>query len=111
VENAAPVIGTVTVQRSGNTITVVVQGYATSREMASGTYRFSATGGNTLQQSDIAVPLSNAFATWFAGTASHATGGQFRLTVPFTITGDPAAVNLVSVTLTNTRGNSAAVGP
>lgn len=111
VENAAPVISSVSLQRSGNTITVVVNGYTTSREMVSGVYRFAATGGNTLQQPDISVPLSNAFAAWFSGTASHATGGQFRLTVPFTVTGDAAAVNLVSVTLTNTRGNSAAVGP
>jgi len=110
VELAAPVISTVTLTRSGSTLTVVVTGYATSREMISGTYRFSASSGNTLSQSDIAVPLTNAFTTWFSSVAANATGGNFRLTVPFTIQGDATAVNLTSVTLTNTRGSSPAVG-
>ena len=110
VEQAAPVISTVTLTRSGSTLTVVVTGYATSREMISGTYRFSASSGNTLSQSDIAVPLTSAFTTWFSSVAANATGGNFRLTVPFTIQGDATAVNLTSVTLTNTRGSSPAVG-
>jgi hypothetical protein len=47
--------------------------------------------------------------TWFQGAQSPQFGGQFVLTMPFTITGDLNSVNQVTVTLSNSAGNSQAV--
>jgi hypothetical protein len=111
IDSRTPVISSVTMQRSGNTLTVVVTGYTATHEISSGLFRFAAGSGSSLQQSEFTVPLTAAFTTWFQSTASNATGGQFRLTLPFTVSGDAANVNLTSVTLTNARGASAAAGP
>jgi hypothetical protein len=110
VNSLTPVITSVQVQRSGSTLNVIVNGYTTTREIASGVFRFTS-GGSSLAQSEFTVQLSAAFAAWFGNTASNATGGLFRLTVPFSVQGDAAAVNLANVALTNSRGTSAAVGP
>lgn len=110
IDSGAPVISAVQLQRSGNTLNVIVTGYTTTREISSGVFRFSASGGS-LSQSDFTVQLSSAFAAWFGNPGSNATGGLFRLTVPFSVTGDNQSVTLVSVTLTNARGTSASVGP
>jgi hypothetical protein len=59
---------------------------------------------------NLVVPLTSAYATWFNNTSSNATGGQFKLTVPFSVTqGAATAVTKVSVTLTNGQGASAVV--
>ncbi len=110
IDSAAPVISSVQLQRIGNTLNVIVTGYTTTREISSGVFRFSASG-NSLSQSEFTVQLSSAFATWFSNGGSNATGGLFRLTVPFNVQGDNQSVSLASVTLTNSRGASAPVGP
>lgn len=110
VNSLPPVISSVQVQRSGSTLNVIVTGYTTTREMASGVFRFTSVA-SPLAQSEFTVQLGAAFAAWFGNTASNATGGLFRLTVPFSVQGDAAAVNLANVALTNSRGTSAAVGP
>lgn len=107
---AVPVITSVALQQVSGGLSVVVSGYSNTREVSSGSFTFSVSSGNTLSQATITVPLTSAYATWFNNTASNATGGQFKLTVPFSVTqGAASAVTKVSVTLTNGQGTSAAV--
>jgi hypothetical protein len=105
-----PVISSVALQQVTGGLNVVVEGYSNTREVSSGSFTFTVSSGNTLSQAAITVPLTSAYATWFTNTTSNATGGQFKLTVPFSVTqGSAAAITKVSVTLTNAQGASAAV--
>jgi len=107
---AVPVISSVTLQQVTGGLNVVVTGYSNTREVSSGSFTFTVSSGNTLSQATITVPLTSAYTTWFSNTASNATGGQFKLTVPFSVTqGSALAVTKVGVTLTNKQGTSAAV--
>jgi len=108
IDTAVPVITSVTLQQATGGINVVVQGYSNTREVSSGSFTFSVSSGNTLSVSTLVVSLTSAYTTWFNNSASNATGGQFRLTVPFSVTGSATAVTKVSVTLTNSKGASAA---
>jgi Putative Ig domain len=105
---AVPVINSVTLQQVSGGLSVVVTGYSNTREVSSGTFSFTVSSGNTAPAA-IVVPLTSAYATWFNNTTSNATGGQFKLTVPFSVTGGATAVTKVTVTLTNSKGASAAV--
>ena len=110
VDSAVPVITSVTLTQVTGGLNVVVTGYSNTREVSSGSFTFAVSSGNSLSQATLTVPLTSAFAAWFSNSASNATGGQFKLTVPFSVTqGAAAAVTKVTVTLTNTKGASAAV--
>jgi len=91
---------------NSNTFTIVVTGFSDTRDMTSGLFHFAPTTGHTLAQSDITVPLSSAFATWYQNSASNAFGSEFTLTVPFTIQGPSLSVLAATVTLTNSKGVS-----
>jgi hypothetical protein len=105
---AVPVITSVTLQQVTGGISVVVSGYSNTREVSSGSFTFAVSSGSTLSQAQVTVPLISAYTTWFSSTASNATGGQFKLTVPFSVTGSATAITKVTVTLTNNKGASAA---
>jgi hypothetical protein len=107
---AVPVITSVTLQQVTGGLNVVVTGYSNTREVSSGTFAFTVSSGNTLSVANLVVTLSSAFASWFGNPSSNATGGQFKLTVPFSVTqGAASAVTKVTVTLTNAQGASTAV--
>ena len=110
VDPVLPVITSVTLQQVAGGLTVVVSGYSNTREVSSGSFTFTVSTGNTLSVATLVVPLTSAFGTWFNNTGSNATGGQFKLTVPFSVTqGAATAITKVTVTLTNKQGASAAV--
>ncbi len=109
-DQAAPVIQSVTVTRSGSGFTVQVTGYSTAREVTQAVFNFSATSGQTLQTSQVTIPVDSLFGTWYQNAGSTAYGSQFSFTQPFTIQGDVNAVIPQSVTLVNRKGsNTAAV--
>jgi hypothetical protein len=110
IDSAVPVITSVALTQVTGGLNIVVRGYSNTRGISSGNFTFTVSSGNTLSQAQITVPLESAFTAWFSNSASSATGGQFQLTVPFSVTqGSATAVTKVSVTLTNTKGPSAAV--
>jgi len=104
-----PVIDSVTLTQSSGMLTVVVTGYTPTRDMTLGIFSFVAGANATLAQTNISVQLTSAFASWFGNSASAATGGQFTLTVPFTVQGNASNVVRVGVDLTNSAGVSNAV--
>jgi hypothetical protein len=103
IPRTAPVISSLRATRSGAGFNVVITGFSTTREMTQGTFRF---GGSNLQNAEATVQLTNAFNTWFQSGGAADFGGQFTLTMPFTIQGDANSVTSVTVVLTNTVGSS-----
>ena len=108
VARAAPLIRSVSVNRSGGTLNVVVNGYSTAREVTQAVFAFSAASGQTLQSSasSITIDVSTLFNTWFQDPNNSQFGSVFILTQPFTITGDVNAVIPTKVTLTNRIGSA-----
>jgi large repetitive protein len=106
VERSAPVISSVRLVRNSSGLSVEVTGYSTAREVTQATFTFGAAGGQSLQTSQVTIPVENAFSQWFQDVASARFGSQFTLTQAFSIQGDANAVLLQSVTLTNRVGNT-----
>ncbi|HBY63886.1 MAG TPA: hypothetical protein DEH78_29015 [Solibacterales bacterium] len=104
VDRAAPVVTNLRATRTANGFEVVIEGYSTPREINTAIVRF--TGASSLQTTETTVNLQTIFNTYYATADSTRFGSQFRLTLPFTITGDTNAITGVSVTLTNSLGNS-----
>ena len=104
IPRAAPLITAVRATRAGNGFNLVVTGFSTGREGTQGVFRFA--GTNALDTPEVTVQLATAFNAFFQSAASAQTGGQFTLSVPFTIQGNTSAVNSVTVTLTNASGTS-----
>jgi hypothetical protein len=113
---AAPAIISVqagNVTASSFVLTVV--GYSTTRSLSALAVQFTAAAGFTFSGGPVNVDLSSVAAAWFAGTASDAFGGQFTVTVPFTLSGTMAtgqtltsSIASVSATLSNSVGTSSA---
>jgi len=104
----APTISSVSVTVVTGGIQVVVAGTSTTLDMKTATFQFTPATGSTLQTSSVTIDVSGLFAAWYANPASLATGSQFSLTVPFTVSGNVSSIASVSVTLTNSVGSSAA---
>jgi hypothetical protein len=109
---AAPSIVAGTVQilnPSSSGFSVQVTGFATTRDVASATFNFTAASGAKLQGTTVSVSFNGQDQSeWFNTAASQAAGGTFKLVLPFSYSGDPKALGSVSVTLTNSRGQTSA---
>jgi hypothetical protein len=105
VERAAPVVRTAKLVRSATGLEVQITGFCTAREVTQAVLRFTAASGSLLQTAEYTLPLEDAFAKWFQDPASVKFGSQFTFTQPFNLQGDPNAVSLESVTLSNRLGN------
>jgi hypothetical protein len=108
VDQAAPVIQNAAVTRSGSALTIQITGYSTAREVTQAVFTFSAASGQTLQSSQITIPVDTLFGNWYQNPGSTAYGSQFSFSQPFTIQGDANAVIPQSVTLVNRRGGNTA---
>jgi hypothetical protein len=106
IAKSAPVISSVRAVQSGNTITITIIGFSTSREITQSAFQFTAAPGSNVQTTSFTVPVTSSFTTWYQSTQSTTFGSQFLLTVPFTVQGNQNAVTSVSVTLTNAQGTS-----
>lgn len=109
---SVPFISTVTFSQTTGGVTVVVTGFSSTRDMSSGLFHFAPASNSTIATNDLTVSLGSAFTTWYQSATSSQYGSQFTLTVPFSVA-NGAAANLVSVTvtLTNSKGNSNPVSP
>jgi hypothetical protein len=108
IPRAAPVIRSVTVNRSGSTLNLVITGYSTAREVTQAVFAFNAASGQTLQSSasSITIDMNNLFGSWFQDSNNSQFGSVFILTQPFTVTGDVNAVIPTKVALTNRSGST-----
>jgi|GEM_PF-4057485 len=108
IARSAPVIQSVTATRSGATLQLVIIAFATSREVNTVRVQFNPAAGANLQTTTLSVDVGSLFTGWFNSSAAAPFGSLFKLTLPFTVQGDPGAVTGASVTLVNGDGQSAA---
>lgn len=106
---AAPVETTVTATISGNSFTVTIVGYATTRSITSATFTFTPAPGATLQTTSVTIPVDQLFVNWYSSAASAAFGSQFTFSQTFNVTGGVSSIASVSVILVNANGTSTAV--
>jgi len=92
--------------RSPSGFQILIVGFATTRELAEATFRFSPAAQGSLPTTEFTIPLRAAAAAWYASPAAAPFGGQFAYGQPFTAQGDLSAVGSVSVTLKNGVGDS-----
>jgi hypothetical protein len=105
---APPVITSMTATRTSTGFTVTIVGYATSRDVTTANFTFSATAGANIGTSQLSVSVSSIFAPWYSSAPSAPYGSQFTFTQPFTVTGSNSVILSVSATLTNSVGVSSA---
>ncbi|MGA2117882.1 MAG: putative Ig domain-containing protein [Bryobacteraceae bacterium] len=102
----APVITKVGATTTTGGFTITVVGYATSRQVTQAVFQFTPATGTTLSSTSFTIPTTSLFTAWYASAAAAPFGSQFTFTQPFTVSGSAAAVTSVSVTLSNSLGNS-----
>jgi hypothetical protein len=106
---AAPVIRGLQVVHTPGGFEVRVTAYSTPRQLTQAAVQLTPAAGSNLQTTQINIPLTDLAATWYKSSASSAFGSQFALVIPFTIQGDAAGIDSVSVSLVNSQGSSSAV--
>lgn len=110
VRRAVPVIGAVRLTRAAGSVEVRVEGFTNTRQLTEARITFTfANNVDVTGSATATVNVSSAIQAWFANAASIPFGGQFGLTLPFNVTGDPANVTGVSVVVTNGEGASNSV--
>ena len=117
VAQAAPTIVSATVGSvTTSSFVLSVVGYSTTRSVTGMTVQFTAAAGFNIPAGPVNIDLTHVAAAWFASTSSVAFGGQFQVTVPFTLSGTVGtgqtltdAISSVSATVSNSIGASSAV--
>lgn len=97
---------------SATGFSIAVSGYSTTLSLNAMTFKFTPSNGSQLKTTSVTIDLTEAAGTFFSSTAAN--GGEFLVTVPFTLSeaGASASTNLtqsigsVSVTSSNAVGNS-----
>ncbi|HWF46285.1 MAG TPA: hypothetical protein VG168_04715 [Bryobacteraceae bacterium] len=109
---AKPTIRTMSLTRSGNTLTVSVNpGFTNTRDLSNAIFQFTAASGSTLQTSTITVDVSSLAASFFQGPNGVSSngitpGGTFSYSQTFTLTGDASTIASVTLTLSNSTGQA-----
>ncbi len=93
---------------TGNQIVLLISGYSTPRNLSTLNFQFTGASGADLTTTSLNLDVSGAFTSWYDTAASAVFGSQFTVTVTATVTGDPKALQSVSVTASNSKGTSAA---
>jgi hypothetical protein len=110
IPSEAPVLETAVVgNQTANSFDLVLTGYSTNRNLSALNVTFTAATGFNIQTSIPAIDLSQGSTAWFSSTASEAFGGQFAISMPFTLQGSvPKGDSLIEsiATVTATVSNS-----
>ena len=101
---AQPVISSASAAINGQTLTITLSGYSTTRETQNATFRFYSSATSS---APFTIDVSNLFASWFNSTASN-DGGTFHYAQPFSVS-SPASISAIEVSLTNSVGTSTTV--
>ena len=106
VPSTAPVITSVSLDRSGDTLTVTVVGYSSSRDMSTAAFDFTPASGSSISNPEISLDVSTEFGTWYSSAASIDFGSEFTYQQIFNLNNNASTIGGVSVTLTNSVGTS-----
>ena len=99
--------------QTGNSFNLVLIGYSTTRSLNSLNVTFNAAQGFSIGTAQFTIDLSQISTAWFQSSASQAFGGQFMVTMPFTLTGTVKtgqtllqSIASVTATVSNAVGSS-----
>ncbi|MGC1297353.1 MAG: hypothetical protein WA869_20170, partial [Alloacidobacterium sp.] len=101
-----PVINSATLTRNAKTMTVIIVGLSSTRDMTQAHFHFTPAAGQSLKTTDLTVDLTSPFGSWYGSSTSDTYGTTFLYTQPFTLDSDASTVGIVTVTLTNSKGDS-----
>ncbi len=111
---AAPVLLTAGISgATSNTFNLVLTGYSTNRSLGALNVTFNPAPGFNITTTVPPIDLTQVSEAWFLSSASAAFGGQFQVTMPFTLTGPVKtgqtllqAIASVTATISNSIGTS-----
>lgn len=103
-----PMISSVTLTRSGQSLQVSAIALSSTRDMNEAHFHFTPVSGKSLATSDVTVQLTSVFQSWYGSSTSNQYGTNFTYTQPFTLDGDATDIQSVSITLANSAGTSEA---
>jgi hypothetical protein len=89
-----------------STIQLLISGYSTTRTVSQLAFQFAGATGTNVTTSALTSDVSSAFTSWYANPGSKVFGSQFTVTIALTVTGDPNALQSISVTASNSQGTS-----
>ena len=101
------------VNETASSFALNVTGYSTTRTLTSVTLQFTAAAAMTLGTSQVTIDIRQVATAWFQSTASQSFGGQFTVTLPFTLQGTPPTgktllqtIASIAATISNESGAS-----
>jgi hypothetical protein len=106
VTRAAPVTRSMLLVKTSGGFELHIAGYSTPRQLTQATVQLTPAAGANLQTTQLSIPLADLASNWYQSSAANLFGSQFTLILPFTIEGDTAGIDTVSVSLANDEGNS-----
>jgi hypothetical protein len=106
---AVPSITSASITRSGDQLTVILDGFSNTREATQATFQFTAAPNAQIDTPSITIPVGTIFADWFSNAASDPYGSTFNYTQVFNVPGGAGVVGSVQITITNTVGVSTSV--
>ncbi len=106
IPRSIPVISSLEVSRTSSGFNVVVLGYSSSRSLQTANFSFAPRPGSNLSNAVHALNINNPAATWYGDSQSFPFGSKFKMTVPFTFSGDINAIGSVAVNISNVIGSS-----
>ncbi len=102
----APVTRALLVVHTAGGFELHITGYSTPRQVTQAVVQLAPSAGSNLQTTQLTIPLTDLAASWYKSPASSTFGSQFMLVLPFTVQGDAAGIDSVSVSLVNSIGSS-----
>jgi hypothetical protein len=109
INRAAPSMRNVILAPTSAGFELHITGYSTPRELTRADVQLSPSAGSNLQTTQLTIPLTDLASNWYQSVASRVFGSQFTLVLPFTIQGNAAGIDSVSVSLANNTGSSQGV--
>lgn len=99
-------VNTTTTTATSSTIQLLISGYSTTRTVSQLAFQFTGAPGTNLTTGTLTSDVSSAFTSWYANPGSKVFGSQFTVTIALTVSGDPNALQSLSVTASNAQGTS-----
>ncbi len=115
VPSQAPVLVVAQAASNGtSSFNLILVGYSTTRSLTSMSVTFNPAPGYNVGTTTLSIDLTKVGTTWFQSTAAQAFGGQFMITMPFTLTGPTPktgqtllnSIASVTATVSNSTGTS-----
>ena len=103
---AVPTVSTATLTRTGDQLTINLDGFSNTRELTTAIFHFNAVGGANITTPDVTVPVTASFTAWFGSASSTQYGSNFSYSQPFTLSDSAGQVQSVTITLKNGVGDS-----